>query len=157
MAADCRLPEVIISHAHQVLGHLGRTKAYRNLFNFYWWSSMASKVDKFCPPCVECQRTKPSNRPPLSLLKSLPVPSYPWESVGIDFVGPITESYGFNFIMVVINCLTSMVHIVPMNSTASASDIAWQFLDKVVKLHGYPKSIVSDRDAQFTSQFWRQL
>jgi hypothetical protein len=97
------------------------------------------------------------NSTPLGLLKSLPIPSYPWESVGIDFIGPITESEGFNFLMVVIDRLTSMVHIVPMNSTASASDMAWQFLDRVVKLHGYLRSIVSDRDARFTSKFWHQL
>jgi len=51
----------------------------------------------------------------------------------------------------------SMVHVIPMRSSASASDVAWQFLDKVVKLHGFPKSIVSDRDPRFTSKFWRHL
>jgi hypothetical protein len=75
----------------------------------------------------------------------------------MDFVGPLPESDGANFLMVVIDRLTSMVHLIPMRSTATAADVAWQFLDKIIKLHGYPRSIVSDRDSRFTSRFWSQL
>jgi hypothetical protein len=148
-----RLAELLINQAHSILGHLGRAKTHAYLSNFYWWPSMASEVDRFCSSCTDCQRSKPTNKPPVGLLKSLPVPSYPWESVGIDFVGPITESEdGLNFMMVVIDRLTSMVHIVPMKSTATAADVAWHYLDKVAKLHGFPKSIVSHRDTRCDRQ-----
>jgi hypothetical protein len=153
----CHLVELLLDQAHSLLGHLGRAKTQAYLANFVWWPSMSSKIDKYCTSCVVCQQIKPPNYRPYSLLKSLPIPSRRWSSVGIDFVGPLTESGGFNFLMVVIDRLTSMVHIIPTTSTARASDVAWDFLNNVVKLHGFPESIVSDRDTRFTSRFWRQL
>ena len=87
----------------------------------------------------------------------MPIPSRPWESVGMDFVGPFTEVEGFDYVLLVICRLTAMVHLLPMWTNASAKDIAGIFVKEVVRLHGIPESIVSDRDTKFTSQFWVEL
>jgi len=58
-------------------------------------------------------------------------------------------------IMVIVDILTKAAHFVPVKSTFSASDVAQVFIRHVVKLHGVPKKIVSDRDAKFTSNFWK--
>jgi hypothetical protein len=91
------------------------------------------------------------------VLHSLPIPTCPWESIGMDFIGPFPESNGFDYLLVVICRLTSMVHLVPTRTTAKVIDIAWLYLCEVVKLHGLPKSIVSDRDTKFVSKFWKEL
>jgi hypothetical protein len=101
--------------------------------------------------------SKSENKRPSGLLKSLPLPKRPWESVGIDFIGPLTPSNGFNFLMVVIDRLTSMVHLIPTVTEANSAEVARLFLSHVVKLHGFPESIVSDHDPRFTSRFWRML
>jgi hypothetical protein len=69
---------------------------------------------------------------------------------------PIT-SEGYDYLMVVICRLTSMLHVIPTMTTAKAHEIAWLFLNEVVRLHGMPESIVSDRDSKFTSKFWQEL
>lgn len=50
-----------------------------------------------------------------------------------------------------------MVHLIPITTRTRASELAWLFLKEVVRLHGMPESIVSDRDPKFTSKFWSEL
>jgi transposase InsO family protein len=74
----------------------------------------------------------------------------------MDFVGPFPEADGYDYMWVVICRLTSMVHLVPLTTTVTVSQLANHFIREVVRLHGLPESIVSDRDAKFTSKFWRE-
>jgi hypothetical protein len=152
-----RVSEIIIDQAHRVVGHFGRNKTYAYIQNFYWWPGMAIEINKFCSSCVTCQRSKPRTTLPSGSLHPLPVPYRPWESIGIDFIGPLVESNGFNYVAVIICRLTSMVHLVACTSKLSATEFAKLFLANVVRLHGTPESIVSDRDTRFTSRFWREL
>ena len=63
----------------------------------------------------------------------------------------------FDAIVVFIDTFYKMVHLAPTKTSATAPDTAHLFFDHVVKLHGLPKSIVSDRDAKFTSKFWKSV
>jgi transposase InsO family protein len=81
----------------------------------------------------------------------------PWDSIGMDFVGPFPESQGHDYLWIVICRLTSMVHLIPVKTTATAVKLSWKYLREVVRLHGLPSSIVSDRDSKFTSRWWQEL
>jgi len=74
----------------------------------------------------------------------------------MDFVGPFPPSEGFDYMWVVLCRLTSMVHLVPVNTTIRASQLACVYVKEIVRLHGLPETIVSDRDVKFTSAFWRE-
>ena len=153
--------EIVISEAHSLLAHLGASKTLDYLQDHCWWKSMVSDVRAFCETCRTCKTSKPSNQKPYGLLNPLSVPSYPWESVGMDFVGPLPESGNrdglFDSITVVICLLTSMVHLIPSRTNYSASQLAELMFEHIYKLHGLPKNIISDRDVLFTSTFWKQL
>ena len=75
----------------------------------------------------------------------------------MDFLGPLPKSNNFNYLWVIIDRLTSQVHLVPTTTTVTAKGVAWIVLKEVVRLHGIPESIVSNRDTQFTSIFWKEL
>ena len=81
--------------------------------------------------------------------------------IGVDFVGPLPESSNrtgrYDMICVVIDLLTSMVHLVPTKQTYRATDIAELMFECVYKLHSVPERIVSDWDSLFTSKFWKRL
>lgn len=110
---------------------------------------------------MACKRGKPANQKPYGLLNPLPVPSAPWEAVGIDFVGPLLEPKNrdgaFDAITTTIDLLTGMVHLVPSRTTYRAKDVAELVFSEIYKHHGLPKAIISDRDVLFTSTFWTHL
>ena len=144
-----------------MLAHLGASKTLDHIQDHVWWKDMVSDVQAFCEMCHTCKISKPSNQKPYGLLNPLSVPSYPWESIRMDFVRPLPESGNrdgmFDSITVVICLLTSMVHLIPSWTNYNASQLAELMFEHVYKLHGLPKNIISDRDVLFTSTFWRQL
>ena len=75
----------------------------------------------------------------------------------MDFLGLLPKLNNFDYLLVIIDRLTSQVHLVPTTTTVTAKGIVWMVLKEVIRLHGIPESIVSDRDARFTSIFWREL
>ena len=118
---------------------------------------MAQEIETFCMSCGACAASKDTNSKPRGLLHNLPIPDRPWQPIGMDFLGPLPKSNNFDYLLVIIDRLTSQVHLVPTTTTVTAKGVAWIVLKEVVRLHGIPESIVSDRDARFTSIFWREL
>ncbi|KAL1940906.1 hypothetical protein VTO73DRAFT_7542 [Trametes versicolor] len=152
-----RLTGILVEHGHTTIGHMGAQKTAEYLRRWFWWPHMTRDIDRFCASCGTCQMSKSSNAPPAGLLHSMPVPLFPWQSVGMDFVGPFPEVNGFNYMLVVICRLTNLIHLVPCNVTDSASAIAAYYVRDIVRLHGLPDTIVSDRDSKFTSAFWKEV
>ena len=74
--------------------------------------------------CAACAAAKNANRKPKGLLHSLPIPDRPWQSIGIDFMGPLPQSNNFDYLLVIIDRLTSQVHLVPTTTTVTAKGIA---------------------------------
>src|SRR5947207_8177265 len=119
---------------------------------------MGSDIRKHVKECDSCQRTKSANHPPAGILRPLPIPSRAWESIAMDFVGPLPKSAsGHDMILVIIDQLTKMATFIATYSTTTSKDIAELFLQEVFRHHGLPLSIVSDRDPRFTAKFWQAL
>jgi transposase InsO family protein len=156
-----RIREILITHAHNILAHLGARKTLIYLREYVWWKGILTDVTDFCESCVVCRASKAQTTKPYGLLKTLEIASRPWQSIGIDFVGPLpssTNRHGsFDMICVIIDHLTCLVHLVPTDQRYRAKHIAEVIFDSVYKLHGLPERIVSDRDSLFTSVFWSNL
>ena len=110
---------------------------------------MSHDVEAYCKTCGICATTKDANSKPAGLLHSLLIPDRPWQSIGMDFMGPFPKLNNFDYLWVVINQLTSQVHLVPTTMTVTTKGIVCLILKEVVRLHGIPESIVSDRDTKF--------
>ncbi|KAJ8489233.1 hypothetical protein ONZ45_g13670 [Pleurotus djamor] len=153
--------EIVIAEAHTTLAHLGHKKTLDYLRDHVWWKEMAQDTQKYCESCMRCKRSKPNNQRPYGLLNPMPVPTRPWEAIGMDFVGPLPESRdrnaSYDSITVIIDLLSAMVHLVPSRTNYSAIHVAELLFDRVYRLHGLPMVIVSDRDVWFTSRFWQRL
>ena len=153
--------EVLISQGHSILAHLSDEKTVTYMRDQVWWKTMVKDVSDYCRSCQVCAVSKPQSGKPHGKLKTMPVPTYPWQYIGVDFVGPLPESSNrdgaFDMICVIIDQLTSMVHLVPSRQTYRATDVAELMFENVYKLHGLPERIVSDRDSLFTSKFWKRL
>ena len=75
----------------------------------------------------------------------------------MDFITYLPESNGYDAILVVVDRLTKMKHFMACKGTYDAEEVARLYTKYVWKIHGLPKTIVSDRGAQFVSVFWRHL
>ena len=119
---------------------------------------MRYSVQQYVRTCSTCQRIKPVNHAPHGKLQPLPIPEYNWQSIGMDLITdlPVTPS-GYNAIVVVVDRLSKMVHLMPTKTTVTAPALAKLFFDQVLRLHGVPEDLVSDRDSKFTSSFWTEL
>ena len=131
---------------------------YRDLRVHYWWPGMKRDVGQFVAQCLTCQQVKAERRFPAGKLQSLPIPVWKWENIAMDFIVGLPRSQaGHDAIWVVVDRLTKTAHFLPIHTTWSGDRLAQVYLDEVVRLHGVPVSIVSDRDPRFTSHFWRSL
>ena len=150
----------LLSEAHNspFAIHPGSTKMYQDLKRHYWWPNMKREVAEFVSKCFVCQQVKAPRQKQAGLLQPLSVPEWKWENVSMDFiVGLPKTAKGHTMIWVIVDRLTKSAHFIPGKSTFSVSKWAQIYVREVVRLHGVPVSIVSDRDPRFTSNFWKSL
>ncbi|KAL4025931.1 hypothetical protein IC575_014337 [Cucumis melo] len=158
--SDSAVKTELLSEAHSspFSMHPGSTKMYQDLKRVYWWRNMKREVAEFVSRCLVCQQVKAPRQKPAGLLQPLSIPKWKWENVSMDFITGLPRTLrGFTVIWVVVDRLTKSAHFVPGKSTYTASKWAQLYMSEIVRLHGVPVSIVSDRDARFTSKFWKGL
>ena len=132
--------------AHRTLGLIRRR---------FWWPSMEADAREFVAACATCARNKASHSPPAGLLCPLPIPGRPWSHIALDFVTGFPPSKGHTAVLTIIDRFSKAVHFIPLPKLPSSSETADLLVLHVVRLHGIPHDIVSDRGPQFTSQVWR--
>ena len=73
----------------------------------------------------------------------------------MDFITglPLT-SQRHNAILVAVDKLTKSAHFIPVRDTYEVADVDRVFINEIIRFHGVPKKIISDRDSRFTSRFW---
>ncbi|KAM9954869.1 hypothetical protein ACTFIW_000972 [Dictyostelium discoideum] len=132
---------------------------YNNVRQDHYFKEMFSIIKRYIKSCATCQFN--INRKDNGILQSLEIPFEVWRDISIDFLSLPKTTYALNGITVevdqvcVIVCrLSKMVHIVPCHKTIDAQHAAQLLLNQVFRLHGYPRTIVSDRDPRFLSDIW---
>ena len=98
-----RLIEIIIDHAHQIIGHYSQWKTLNYIRHSYWWPQMATDIEAFCRLCGKCQTNKTDMQKLQGFLHSLPILDKLWQSVRMDFMGPLPQSQGNDYLLVIID------------------------------------------------------
>ncbi|KAF0933383.1 hypothetical protein E2562_018003 [Oryza meyeriana var. granulata] len=94
---------------------------------------------------------------PAGLLLPLLILTAVWTDVGLDFVEALPRVRGKSVILTVVDRFSKYCHFIPLAHPYTAESVAQAFFADIVRLHGVPQSMVSDRDPIFTSTFWREL
>ncbi|KAG8480865.1 hypothetical protein CXB51_025483 [Gossypium anomalum] len=158
---DSDLRQSILREAHRGLCamHPGGNKLYHDLRELYWWPGLKrEEVTKFVGKCLTCQQVKAEHQLPSGLLQPVKIPLWKWERVTMDFVSglPLTPSKK-DSIWVIVDRLTKSAHFIPVRTDFSLQKLAKLYVAEIVRLHGVPVLIISDRDPRFTSRFWKKL
>ena len=113
---------------------------------------MKKDIADFVSKCLTCQQVKAEHKHPTGLLQSLPIPEWKWEHITMDFiVGLPRTQQGNDTVWVIVDQLTKSTHFLPIKVSHSLNKLVELYIKKVVRLHGIPATIVSDRDPRFTS------
>ncbi|GJU14404.1 ty3-gypsy retrotransposon protein [Tanacetum coccineum] len=142
-------------HATPSAGHGGIKKTLVGLSALFFWKGMHKSVEEFVKKWVVCQQIKYSTEAPGGYLQPLPTPTAVWEDVSMDFITGLPSSKGSTVIIVVVDRLTKYAHFGALSTNFNELKVAEIFLDIVVKHHGILKTIISDRDPIFVSNFWK--
>jgi len=149
------LPELLAAvHAE---GHEGVQRTLHRLRRDFHFPNMKQLVQDWVRACPTCQRYKSEHLHPAGLLLPLPVPQGVWSDIALDFVEALPRVRGKSVILTVVDRFSKYCHFIPLSHPYSAESVAQVFFAEIVRLHGVPQSIVSDRDTVFTSTFWREL
>ena len=121
----------------------------------FCWKEMKADIVNLVARCLESQQVKAELRHPTRLLQPHAIPKSKWEVIFMDFiVGLPLTAMRHDSIFVVVDTLTKSAHFIPVRTTYQAPDIARVFISEIVRLHGVPKKIISDRGSVFTGRFW---
>jgi len=156
---DEKLRAEIIRLHHDMLigGHGGQWKTVELVTRNFWWPGVTKEVKRYVEGCDACQRNK--NRTEQLAGKLIPnsIPEKPWTHISADFITKLPLAQEYDSILVVVDRLTKMIHFIPTTEKTSAEGLTRLFRDNVWKLHGLPKSIISDRGRQFAAGLMREL
>lgn len=144
-------------HETPMGGHSGFLRTYKRVAENLYWIGMQKTVRDYVRACDVCQRQKYATTTPGGLLQPLPIPNAIWEDLSIDFITGLPKSRGYEAILVVVDRLSKYSHFILLKHPYTAKTIAEIFVKEVIRLHGIPMSIVSDRDPLFISHFWREI
>ena len=161
------------NHDNLLAGHFGVERTLKLIRRKYYWPnqergdlegdvehdpSMRAQVKEYCETCAICKRSKAPRHKPYGKLSSLSISEFKWADITMDFVTGLSESRAWNeatydSILVVVDRLTKMAHYIPVTKTVTAEDLAEILIREVIRLHGLPSSITTDRGSVFTSKY----
>ena len=152
-----RVEIIRLHHNMPVGGHRGQQKTVELVTCNFWWPGVTKEVKRYVKGCNACQWNKNRTEQLAGKLMPNSIPEKPWMHISVDFITKLPLAQGYDLILVVVNRLTKMVHFVSTTEKTSAEGLAQLFRDNVWKLHGLPKSIISDRGPQFTAGIMKEL
>ena len=146
------------AHSSAYAMHPGSTKMYNTLREHYWWKGMKREIADLVSRCLTCRQVKAEQQKPAGKIQPLPILVWKWDKITMDFVTRLPRTRRqHDAIWVIVDRLTKSAHFLPVSNDDLLDKFAQLYVEEIVRLHGVPISIVSDRDPRFTSRFWSSL
>ena len=119
---------------------------------------MKKEIAYFVSRCLTCQQVKAEHQKPAGKIQPFPIPIWKWDKITMDFVTGLPRTQRqHDAIWVIVDRLMKSAHCLLVSNDDSLDKLAQLYMEDIVRLHGVPLSIVSDRDPRFTSRFWSSL
>jgi len=157
---DKTLKDEVLREAYEYrfATHLGSTKMYRDLKEYYWWPNMKREIIEFVSNYGICQQVKIEHQKPAGEFQSLSILEWKWEDISMDFVTGLPRGKkGNDAIWVIVDRLTKSGLFLPMKMTDLVDKLAKLYVNEVIRLHRVLVSIILNQDPRFTSRLWPSL
>ena len=119
---------------------------------------LKKEIADFVSRCLTCQQVKLEHQKPVGKIQPLPIPVWKWDNITMDFViGFPRTRRQHDAIWVIVDRLTKSAHFLLVSNDDLLDKLAQLYVDEIVRLHGVPISVVSDRDPRLTSRFLSSL
>jgi len=154
-----KIKEEILKKNHDLadMGYPGQYRMLELIKKTYWWLGLKKDIKKYIQECFKYQQNKVQHQRKAGELHPLEILEGPWQEISIDIIGPLPKSNGMDAIVVIVNRFTKMIRLKATTMNISSEGIAKIYRDKIWKLHGISRKILSNRGPQFTSKFMEEL
>ena len=139
------------------VGHLGQHRMQELIKRTYWWPGLKEDIKKYVQECIKCQQNKVQHQKKAGELHPLEISEEPWQDISIDMIGPLPRSNKMDAILVIMNRFTKMIRLKATTTNISSEEVAKIYRDEIWKIHGIPKTILSDCGPQFALKFMKDL
>src|SRR5882672_5585207 len=156
-SGNLRLHVLQHSHDNPLAGHFGQTKTLYQVHMHYYWSGLPVYIKDYCKSCTICSHAKPVRHRPYGLLKQLPIPEKPWNSISMDFIEKLPQSSGYTSILVIVDRLSKQSLFILTHNTITSQQLAQLFILHVSSKHGAPSHVTSNCGTEFVSHFFHSL
>src|SRR5882724_3271121 len=123
----------------------------------YYWSRLPVYIKDYCKSCTTCSHAKPVCHKPYGLLKQLPIPEKPWNSIYMDFIEKLPPSSGYTSTLVIVDHLSKQSPFILTHDTITFPQLAQLFVQHVFYKHGVPSHVTSNCSMEFVSHFFWSL
>ena len=119
---------------------------------------MKNDIKYFVSKCPNCKQVKVEHQKLGVMTQEVDTPTWKWEVINMDFFTglPCTERQ-HNSTWVIVDRMTNSYRFLAANTTDFVEDYSKLYINDIVKFHGVPLSIISDRCPQITSHFWKSF
>jgi hypothetical protein len=115
---------------------------------------MKGEIAEYVSSCDTCQRIKAIHLKIAGQMQPLSISAWKWDNISMDFIIGLPHTpRKHDSIWVIVDRLTKTAHSIPVHTTYSAERYVEIYVDLIVRLHGVPKTMLSDRGTQFVARF----
>jgi hypothetical protein len=142
------------AHCSKYSIHPGTNKMYQDLKKSFWWTRMKREIVRYVAECDTCRRVKADHLKLVGNLQPLSILERKWEDISIDFiVGLLRTSCRYDSIWVIVDRLTKSAHFILVATNYRARQYAELYISHIIRYHGIPKTIISQRGFNFVARF----
>nr|AAG37039.1 polyprotein [Dictyostelium discoideum] len=131
-------------------GHFGLLKTVAKIKERFYWIGMIKDIKEFIDKCTTCLQIKRKYGPKEGLLIPIEIEPEPFNTIGIDFIGPITKDNAQVYLLVVMDYFTKWPEVF-FTLDMEGETVAQLLLYEIYTRYGVPKKLVSDRGKNFLS------
>ena len=149
LAIPAALVETILNNYHDGNGHFGIDKTYQTIRARYFWKNMYKDTVNYVLKCTVCSTRKLKKK--RIEMQNMPIPEYPFQTVGIDTCGPYLESFSGNrYIVTIVDHFSGWPEAYPCQDK-SAETIAKLLLEEFIPRFSCPSTILSDNGSEYVN------